>query len=77
MEGRFGAAGLRRTRKLLVVGAAAASFALSAGSAAAVNCTTNLKGLGSSGGKAGVAQTTACAPAYGQPAGGGVGRKVG
>jgi hypothetical protein len=77
MEGRFGAAVLRSTRKLLVVGAAAASFALSAGSATAVNCPTNLTGIAHSGGRAGNAQTIVCAPAYGHSAGSGVGRKVG
>ena len=77
MEGRLGAVGLRRTRMLLVAGAAAASFALSAGTAAAEDCTTNANGVAHSGGPGGVAQTTACAPAYGQPAGGGTGRKVG
>ncbi|MFL5831759.1 MAG: hypothetical protein ACJ76X_17720 [Solirubrobacteraceae bacterium] len=77
MEGRLGAVGLRRTRMLLVAGATAASFALSAGTAAAENCTTNANGLAHSGGQASVARSTACAPAYGQPAGSGTGRKVG
>jgi hypothetical protein len=77
MEGRLGAVGLRRTRMLLVAGATAASFALSAGTAAAEKCTTNANGIAHSGGRASVAQTTACAPAYGQPAAADTGRKVG
>jgi hypothetical protein len=54
-----------------------ASFAVSAGGATADNCITNLKGIEHSDGRASVAQTAACAPAYGESGGSGVGRKVG
>jgi hypothetical protein len=77
MEGRLGAVGLRRTRMLLVAGATAASFALSAGTAAAGKCPANVNGVAHSGGKANLTQTIVCWPPHGQPAGSYTGRKVG
>jgi hypothetical protein len=41
------------------------------------NCATNAIGIASSNGAATVAATDACAPFYGEPAGGDTGRKVG
>jgi hypothetical protein len=61
---------------MLVIGAAVGSFAVSA-SPAAASCTTNAIGVAHSGGRADNAYTDACAPAWGQPADAGTGRKVG
>jgi hypothetical protein len=69
---------VRRTaRRLVPLVVAAGLTAVPAGTAQA-NCETNAIGVAnSSGGTAAVAATQACAPAWGEPAGGDTGRRVG
>jgi hypothetical protein len=69
---------IMRSKKLLALSALAVGLAAPATTAQATNCTTTSIGNTNSIGTAGqVTQSTACAPAYGQPAGSGTGRKVG
>ncbi len=68
---------IRRPLKVgLLVSAVATALMLPAPPAQA-SCTPNATGIAQSNGTAGIAATQACPPAYGQPAGGGTGRKVG
>jgi hypothetical protein len=68
---------IRRCRMLLAVAALTVGLAAPATPAQATNCTTTSIGGTNSQGRAGVAKTTACAPAYGQPTTSDTGRKVG
>ena len=66
----------RGVRLLVLVPAVAMAWILPAPPARA-SCTPNAIGIANSNGVAMIAAPDACAPAYGQPAGGGTGRKVG
>jgi hypothetical protein len=67
-----------RSKKLLALSVLTAGLVVPATAAQATNCTTTYIGSASSLGIAGSwTKSTACAPAYGQPAGSDTGRKVG
>jgi hypothetical protein len=66
----------RRLRALLAIPVVAIALIAPAKPAHA-SCIANAPGIANSGGVAAIASTDACPPAYGQPAGTGVGRKVG
>jgi hypothetical protein len=69
---------ITRCKKLLVLSALTVGLAAPATPAQAMNCATDTIGSAHSGGTVtSVSSDAACAPAYGQPAGSGTGRKVG
>jgi hypothetical protein len=69
--------GLHKVKGVAFVAAMTLALLAPAAPSAAANCTTDATGLANSGQTVVVPATTACAPAYGQPAGGDSGRKTG
>jgi hypothetical protein len=69
--------GLRKVKGVALLAAVAVALFAPAAPAAAENCSTDAIGLANSGQTVVVPATHACAPAYGEPAGGSTGRKTG